>query len=314
MKSEDVADEIKQVTLGSLRGTEFTDIIARALEPHSVVIFFSLNDPTGAGGSGTLVHYKGIKGILTASHVIAPIKNQQHIFLPCILRPGNADVWHVVGAPIFRILTIDDLDLYLSTEWMQNWSENGLDISLVQFEDKIFEDIIRLWGKQPLDLVEMRQKYLSQEELYWSPVHKHDWTWVIAGTPREGCRLVEKDVNYFPHAGMYIGGGETRLRINTLQLVQSQYMGKEVDIIETQLGPTQDILPRNFAGCSGGGVYQTRERQVGDQFKIEEVLLAGVFVSGDEKDGWLYSRGHMALYDIFCDFLDQQLKKKALAS
>lgn len=309
--NEDVVDEIKQVTLGSLRGTEFTDIISKALEPHSVVIFYALNDPTGAGGSGTLVHYKGIKGILTASHVIAPFKNEQYIFLPCILRPGTADVWEVIGAPICRILTIDDLDLYLSPAWIKNWSENGLDISLVQFEDKIFDDIVRLWGKQPLDLAEMRQKYLNQEGQYWSPDHKHDWTWVIAGTPREGCGLIEKDVNFFPDAGVYIGGGETRLRVDTLQLVQSPYVGKEVDIIETSLGPTQDILPRNFAGCSGGGMYQTRERQIGDRFKIEEVLLAGVFVAGNEKKGHLCSRGHIALYDIFCDFLDRQLKGKS---
>ncbi|CRX38809.1 hypothetical protein [Estrella lausannensis] len=308
--NEDVVDEIKQVTLGSLRGTEFTDVIAKALEPHSVVIFYAINDPKGDGGSGTLVHYKGIKGILTASHVIAPLKDKQYIYLPCILRPGTAGVWEVVGVPMYRIHTIDDLNLYLLPEWIQNWSENGLDISLVQLEDNIFEDIVKLWGKQPIDLAEMRQKYLGQEVQYWSPVHKHDWTWVIAGTPREGCGLIEKDVNCFPHAGVYLGGGETKLRVDTLQLVQSPYMGKEVDIIETQIGPTQDILPRNFAGCSGGGMYQTRERQIGDRFKMEEVLLAGVVVAGNEGKGRLYSRGHIALYDIFCDFLDRQLNKK----
>lgn len=307
MRNEEVIDEIKQVTLESLRGTEFTEVIGKTLEPHTVVIFYAPNDPTGAGGSGTLIHYKGIKGILTASHVVAPFRNKKQVFLPCLLRLGTTDVWEVIGARFLRILTIDDLELYSSPEWIETWSENGLDISLIQFEDEIFDDIIRLWGKQPLDLAEMRQKYLSHEEKYWSPSHKQDWTWTIAGTPREDCGLIENDVNYFPHAGVYIGGGETKLRTDTLQNVHPLFKGEAVDVIETQLGPTKDKLPQDFSGCSGGGMYQTRERQIGDQFKIEEMLLAGVFVAGNEKAGWLRSRGHLALYDVFCHFLDTQL-------
>ena len=307
MNSDKVIDEIKQVTLGSLRDTGFTKIIGETLETHTVVIFYAQNDTRGAGGSGTLIHYKGIKGILTASHVIAPFKNKKYIFLPCLLRPETTDVWGVIGAPFCRILTIDNLDLYLSPEWMEAWSENGLDISLIQFEDHIFDNILKMWGKRSLDLVEMRQKYLSHEGKYWSPDHKHDWTWTIAGRPREGCGLIEKDVNYFPHAGVYIGGGETKLRTDTLQNVLLNFKGSAVDIIETQLGPTEDKLPQDFSGCSGGGMYQTRERQTDDQFAIEEMLLAGVFVAGNEKAGWLYSRGHMALYDVFCRFLDEAL-------
>jgi len=112
-------------------------------------------------------------------------------------------------------------------------------------------------------------------------------------------------VNFFPHAGVYIGGVETKLRIDTLQNIQPSFKGEAVDIIETQLGTTEDKLPKDFSGCSRDGMYQTRERQIGDQFKIEEMLLAGVFIAGNEEAGWLYSRGHMALYDIFCRFLDE---------
>jgi hypothetical protein len=128
----------------------------------------------------------------------------------------------------------------------------------------------------------------------------------IAGTPREGCGLIEKNVNYFPHAGVYIGGGKTKLRSDTLQNVHPLFKGSAVDIIETQLRPTEDKLLQDFSDCSGGGMYQTRERQIGDQFTIEEMLLAGVFVAGDERAGSLYSRGHLALYEIFCNFLDTQ--------
>lgn len=307
MSNEETIDEIKQVTLGSLRNTEFTQIISEALEPHSLVIFYAPNDPSGAGGSGTLVNYKGIKGILTASHVISPFSDKRTIFLPCILREGSVDIWEVAEAPFCRILTIDDLNLYSTPEWIDEWSENGLDISLIQFEDCVFDEIVKQWHKQPLDLAEMRKKYLSHDSKYWSPLYKHDWTWTIAGTPREGCGLIEKDVNFFPHAGVYIGGGETKLRTDTLQNATTSFRGLAVDIIKTQLGPTLDKLPRDFSGASGGGFYQTSERQTGDQFKIEEMLLAGVFVAGNEEAGWLYSRGHIALYEIFCNFLDKEL-------
>lgn len=162
---------------------------------------------------------------------------------------------------------------------------------------------------QPLDLAEMRQKYLRHEGKYWFPDQKHNWTWTIVRTPREGCGLIEKDVNYFPNAGVYSGRGGTKLRTDTLQNVHSTFQGSPVDITETQLGPTQDKLPQDFSGCGGGGMYQTREGQIGDQFTIEEKLLAGIFVAGNEKTGWLYSRGRMALYDIFCRFLDVQIRR-----
>lgn len=307
MVGEDEITEIKYVPLGDLHGTEFVDVIGAAVDPHSVVIFQALNDPIGAGGSGTLVQYKGIKGILTASHVIAPLKSKRQIVLPCKLRPGTSDVWESIEVPVVHIFTIDDLDLYVSFDPDKIWSENRLDISLVQIDDNIFDDIVTSWGKQPLDLAQMRDKYLEQEEQYWSPLHKHDWTWVIAGAPREGCGLIEKDVNFFPHASVYIGGGRTQLRSGTLQDVQPHYKNKDVDIIETPLGPTQDILPKNFAGCSGGGIYQIRAAQVDDRFKIDDLLLAGVFVAGNEGKGLLYSRGPIALYDIFCDFLDRHI-------
>jgi hypothetical protein len=306
MSNEKTIDEIKQVALGDLRNTQFTEVIGKAIEPHSIVIFYALNDLNASGGSGTLVNYKGIKGILTASHVVAYLQGK-HVCLPCSLRVGTADIWEITPIPFCRILTIDNLNLYLTPEWKENWSENGLDISLIQLEDRIFDQIVRTSGKQPLDLAEMRAKYLSHDAKYWAPENKHNWTWTIAGTPREDCGLIEKDVNFFPHASMYIGGGKTKLRTETLQNIEFPFRGREVDIIETQLGPTQDKLSKDFSGASGGGVYQNSERQTGDQFKIEEILLVGVFVAGNEEEGRLCSRGHIALYDIFCEFLDKEL-------
>lgn len=294
--------KIKQFKLEEIRNTPIKRFIGESLEFHNAVIFYALDDPTGAGGSGILAHYNGIKGILTASHVVAPFKDKKKIFLPCFLRPKTSDIWDIDGVPFIKILTMDDLNLYLKLG--KNWSENGLDIAFVQIEDNIFENIVRKWNKKALNLAEMRKKYFSQEVEYWAPENKHNWIWTIVGTPREGCKLIQKDINYFPHGSTFVGGGQTKLRNNTLQKVCSPFKGINVDIIEFPLGPTKDILPRDFSGASGGGIYQIR---VDDQFEIRDVLLSGVFVAGNENTGTLYGRGHVALYDIFCKFLDDYI-------
>ena len=314
MHDNETIDEIKQFPLGDLRDIpgdlediSASELIGKALEPHSAVIFYSQYDPSGAGGSGTLVHYKGIKGILTASHVVAPFSESSTIFLPCILRSGTIDVWDVIEVPFIRILTIDDFNFYLEPGWIDRWSEQGLDISFIQIEDHIFSDILNQRQKKSLDLGEMRARYFSKEFKYWSPENKHNWIWTMVGTPREGCGFIEKDVSSFCHGPVFHGGGETKLRLNTLQNVQQPFQGLDVDIIETQIGSTLDILPRDFSGASGGGIYQTLGRLINGQFKIEEILLSGVFVAGNEEKGLLFSRGHIALYDIFCRFLDTKV-------
>lgn len=296
-----------------LRKKGIQEAIGKTIEPFSVVLFYSPNDPQGAGGSGTLVTYKGIVGILTASHVVAPFSDRKTIFLPCCLRFGTIDVWETVEVPFCRILSMDDFNLYSHPEW----SEDGLDIALIQFENNIFYDILRSWQKTPIDLNEMKNRYIFCGQKYWSSENASDWSWPIAGTPREGCRLMHdesdlssKNVNFFPNAGVYIGGGECKLKQNTLQKVISKYRGTDADLIVSQIGPTEDFLPSDFSGMSGGGCYQIRGRLIDDKYAVDEFLLAGIFVAGNENEGWLYSRGHISLYEIFCKFLDEQLGLK----
>ncbi len=79
------------------------------------------------------------------------------------------------------------------------------------------------------------------------------------------------------------------------------------DIIESQQGPTQDHIPEDFSGMSGAGIYQISVRSNDNQYVIEEVHLARVFVAYKEKSKCLQSRGHISLYDVFCKFLDKQI-------
>lgn len=286
--------------LGELRHTTAPELIRQTVEPCSVPIF---TDEHGSGGSGTLVTYKGLKGILTASHVIASISNKKSIFLPCLLRKGTNDIWDLAEIPFCRILTIDDLSQYTSIKW----TGKGLDIAIIQFEDPVFSSLIQHWCKRPLDLEIMRAKYLSNEHKYWCHENAHDWLWPIAGMPREGCHHISDDVKVIPYAGAYIGGGECKFCHNTLQNVLPEFRHSDADLIKTQIGPTQDILPKDFGGMSGGGIYQFKVCRKETNYQLDDFLLAGVFVAGDEEDGWLTSRGHLSLYDIFCGFLNTQL-------
>ncbi len=169
-------------------------VLLHILLTDSVVIFYTPNDPEGAGGSGTLVNYKGIKGILTASHVAASLRDKT-LYLPCVLRYGTDNIWDVREVSFLRILTIDKLNKYSPNDY---WPENRLDISLIQFDDTEFDNIIKQWKKQPVDLAMMKVKYNSNENKYWSPDNNHFFVWDISGVPRQGSQFESENVVYFP--------------------------------------------------------------------------------------------------------------------
>ncbi len=273
------------------------------------MLVYDPNDPDGPGGSGTLVNYKGIKGILTATHVLEEIIKTKYVWLPCALRPGTTDIWDCRGVPFVRILTIDNLS---SISGNRNgnkslWPETCLDIAIIQFSDKIFDDIVKNWKKKIVNLSLMREHYYSNECSYWSPDHKHDWIWTFSGYPREGVHQVEDSVSCLPNSGVYLGGGECLIRSNILKDVHEEFIGYDADIIESQKGPTLDHLPKNFSGMSGGGMYQVKLQLINNRFHLEDILLAGVFVAEAKNKKWVLSRGQISLYDVFCSFLDKQM-------
>lgn len=297
--------EIVHKSHRELEALGFSAIIAAALDPSSIVIFAS--GTHGGGGSGTLVKYKGILGILTASHVAASL-NDCKVYLPYRLRANTDDIWEITPVPFCRILLIDDLSLYSN----KLWSESGLDIALIQLEDDIFDSILDHTKKIPIDLNEMKNRYTSELHKYWSSEKTNDWSWVMAGRPREGFKKLEstepnlQNVLYFPAPGVYIGGGVCRIRRNTLDKVDSKYKGHDADLIESLID-TSDILPNDFAGMSGGGCFQVKGRLHNNEYIVDEFILAGVFVAASIDGDYLVSRGHISVYEVFSLYLDDQI-------
>ncbi len=111
--------------VGDFCETEVFDELYDSIMSHTIII--SYNAFT-FGGSGTLVVYKGLAGILTASHVIAPIKNCRTISLQCLLREGSEKLRHLKTIPIQRILTLDELHAFSGGDW----SDEFLDISFIE--------------------------------------------------------------------------------------------------------------------------------------------------------------------------------------
>ena len=61
---------------------------------------------------------------------------------------------------------------------------------------------------------------------------------------------------------------------------------------------------------SGGGVYQVKLIEERGHKSVGEFMFAGVFV-GDDGDQYLASRGHISLYEVFCEYLDGHIDKNS---
>lgn len=68
--------------LSDLRNTRLFNDLAAQLRMHSLLI--SPISFLGVGGSGTLVKYRNLCGILTATHVMAEYLDTREIFSPVI--------------------------------------------------------------------------------------------------------------------------------------------------------------------------------------------------------------------------------------
>ncbi|MCE5293514.1 MAG: hypothetical protein LLF94_02735 [Chlamydiales bacterium] len=96
--------------------------------------------------------------------------------------------------------------------------------------------------------------------------------------PREGVlHNQQDDIREFSNAGVYHGGGECKIRDIILSKVIDQFKDDRADVIETSISPFADRLPQDFAGMSGGGVWQIRVKIGNDgHCIIDNIRLAGV--------------------------------------
>lgn len=297
--------------LGDLRGTEILDQLGQKINIHQVPLFLepdNHNTHHDTGGSGTLATFGDLKGILTATHVIAPYRDkskEKAIYIPCI-PTQRKDAFRKIKVPFINIITIDDLWAFNIS--LRSWDERRLDIAFVQLDENTFIQLVNMAYKKPYDLKDSYHKYQSNKQLYLSN-NDHTWSGIIYGHPREGAETIN-EVRFLKYSGPCIGGAEFSHVTKTLKVPIKEYKGLIPDLLFMERGTSLDDLPASFSGASGAGSWFFALNQKWES----EIFLAGVFVcadlNNDNQDKKLYSRGPKSLYEIFCDYLNQNPKNK----
>src|ERR1700733_7776024 len=75
-----VMENKNSIRLKEIKGTEAYNSFCREIYSHTLPLYIERDDE--AGGSGTLVTYGPLKGILTAPHAIASLEHSNHVWIP----------------------------------------------------------------------------------------------------------------------------------------------------------------------------------------------------------------------------------------
>lgn len=282
--------------ISDLRGTKLFNDLANQLRMHSLLISPVPN--LEFGGSGTLVKYKNLSGILTATHVMANYLDTREIFSP-IVATEDPTVFLNDKVHVKRILYLETAcGVELLKGRTKFWPENTLDICFIELDEEVFQAIIQKSLKKPIDLLDYQKKYSANFETYCCA--NNDWIWAFEGSPRLGGQQDSNNILMSRFDGCYLSGGEY-VTIPLIHVVPS--FDRDADLCVHQLGPTKDVIPSTFSGASGAGVWQVRLKgDDGIPTGIHELFFTGVLVAGAEDI--LKSRGPSSLYDIFLPYLD----------
>lgn len=310
-----------QVTLGELRNNPIIELMKEIIRTHQVSIFLNPDTPTSnnpkeneidlKGGSGTLIKYKNLKGILTATHVICNSADPSGI-VACFdkrksiytllpnesLSKNDEKIYIKKQINIIDILTIDDIPACSNPKW----EEKKLDISLLLLTDEDFNQIVIHGNKKAIDLEKSQDKFKLNKFEY---LKEQNWIGAIYGFARADCII--KDIRELKHDGLDLTGFKHGLCKNLLKVPNKKYKRLKADFFTHEIGDTLDILPVDYAGASGGGFWQIA---INDRLEIVELFFSGIFVAEDKNkiDRKLYSRGPISLYEIFCKYLDECLE------
>lgn len=282
--------------ISDLRNTKLFSDLATQLRMHSLAI--SPISFLGVGGSGTLVKYRNLFGILTATHVMAKYLDTREIFSP-VIATEDPTFFLNDKVPIKRILHLETpRGIELLQAHNQDWPKSTLDICFIEIEEDVFQDVIQKSFKRPIDLLDYQKKYKKTFETYCCA--DNDWTWAFEGSPRLSVHQNDDNILSSIFDGCYLSGGEYVIT-PLIHVIPS--FDKDTDLCIHRLGPTKDILPSSFGGASGAGMWQVRlEGDDGIPKGIHELFFTGVLVAQSEKA--LLSRGPSSLYDIFLPYLN----------
>lgn len=280
--------------------------LAERCRAQSVLISHTPN--LKEGGSGTFATYKNLCGILSATHVFANDINTTVIYSP-LQKTNNPTIYLNIPIQIKKVIYLETTE---GTKALQGEysAEETLDICFIQLDPDLFNHLLEISGKKPVDLSKEQEKFSKNFEKYYYSDQNNIWSWAVDGAPREGAFHNNQGILESRFDGLYVCGGSMKgetYKTQPLTLVIPPY-NSSADLICHDLGTTTDLLPDKFGGISGGGMWQVAFSGMdGIPEKIDEMFFSGVCVSGIPGK-CLYSRGPSALYDVFLQYLNRFCK------
>lgn len=234
----------------------FISQIADRLHIHSTILLKLYFDERGNKqamhiGSGTFVIIKGIHGILTAQHVTRTLSGDYSLGLT-VTREDEEQEFKVDKSSI----KIIDVGTSVTEEY-------GPDLSFIILAD---------WDKIGTIKVSKSFHDLSrdQEELLTNPPATDFGIWFVCGAPGERTRIEQSRSSFgeiFAFQDYCAAGG-----------VQREYERGNYDYFEMDIDVVSEAdIPHNFAGMSGGGLWQVTVARAEDQTLIpKRYLFSGV--------------------------------------
>jgi len=290
---------IKKMYLGDLRTEPVFAKIEQLVSQHNIYLFLSKNNVLEYVGSGTLCTFIGLKGIITAAHVLQPICKKISEYEKAIYIRHSITATDYTKITWDRVKSLDDWELL---DPRSGWSEKNLDIAFIELGDEVFANLINENKKCAVDIDAFIKTYNLNPSEFNNTSNYNNWIWAISGVTKEDFDLFTNEKRTIKNE-TFLGGPDKiiRCKLKRTARIFTKYKNAQTDLIVIPIKGTEDVLPFFYNCLSGAGVWQIR---LNENLEIAELFFCGVFVAASEKKSKLYARGHISLYSVFCKFLE----------
>jgi hypothetical protein len=251
---------------------------------HYTVGFVALaEDRALSRGSGTLVRFGNIAGVLTCAHVLEEVLKKPEIGILCF--PTRA-----TEAQKLKVERDKTQHILIGSE---PWSECGPDLAFLRLPDAVMPDVERL--ASVLDGMRHRASALQGEP---DPEHRVE---LVCGVVDERTKppVIKGEVSVTPFEGlMNVGRVVEKSEAHGMDLYRFLPVPGECT-----------ILPESYEGSSGGGLWRiyTKSEDNGT-YSLVQSRLAGVafWEKPVEKELHIICHGQHSIYNV----LYNQIKQK----
>lgn len=265
-----------------MRYEEITQIVHEARLSRSLVAFID-GQPERSSlpiGSGTLVTYRKIGGILTCAHVIDELKQKEIIGIVTFPVRSNTPQNTCLSGSVLNYVKLGE----------PPWTDGAIDLGFVALDPSTFARISALGS--PVDL-ERQATLLSQDPPRTEAIDS------VSGVVGEWCTN-----SRIPLPTTSI----TRGLISQGTILRRHDPGSIADLVTFAPEDGPALTPDSYGGVSGGPLWQTYIRKVSeDNFELQESRLVGVAVRQTELPRKIICHGPNALFDALLPAIDHYL-------